>query len=119
MRISDWSSDVCSSDLLHRPRAAALADRESALQESPCRLWLPHNAQPHKGARRDRPNTGSSRPGQRVDATGEGRRLLKMEGRRRPGMEAGCPLHRLQIREENLGFDLGGNGKDTLLNPIP
>src|SRR3546814_20571834 len=73
MRISDWSSDVCSSDLNRGP---ALADRRRL---APRRFGCRQSQ--HQGSRQ----AGTARPGCSREAAGDGLRLHGGRTRRAPG----------------------------------
>src|SRR3546814_11541776 len=48
MRISDWSSDVCSSDLGHRSRSCSISPGRFVLSPPRHRTWPPKTAKPEK-----------------------------------------------------------------------
>src|SRR3546814_1113879 len=85
MRISDWSSDVCSSDLIGEAQVAAAAARGAAGKAELAQVDLPRRpariAALHMDERRGRQRLGCSAQafreggaGHRIDALGEQRR---------------------------------------------
>src|SRR3546814_2504496 len=90
MRISDWSSDVCSSDLLRAPGSRA-DHRLAAQPRRPWSFWglpgaagrsrphlpaAPGARAPHRLRREDQPRAGGQRPAQRRGLEGRaGERL--------------------------------------------
>src|SRR3546814_11804292 len=113
MRISDWSSDVCSSDLTDelRPDSPRQAGRHRAADPAPARpderLYYPDDAGDRRGARRMR----RRRCGAGGDLYRGGRaRLLRGGGDRKSGVSG---------KSVSVRVDLGGRRiikKKNLIN---
>src|SRR3546814_14371304 len=111
MRISDWSSDVCSSDLSRRPsrpaldnqaaeaRQAPTVEKPSKLGRQPQRLAeAPLEEQPVLDAARSSaaPEPGFGRPeGRKATLTGESRSEERRVGKERVGAggSTGVPVY--------------------------